>query len=769
MEFYVHNIHLLAAVCFALILKPEVSHGQQPETTDYKGRIPDEVTPEPYDYYYYNYMPGDMFAPGSPFCVQKSTCESNSFSWPAKNCYCDDLCKTFEDCCPNHMVSDVVNAPSVDLFECEVIPEIGNSFGVFYVNRCSPEWSDEEIKTLCETRQYGDDVLLGLPVSENGTDILFKNMYCAFCNQRYDFQFWKPEMTCEVSKNDTTNYTISSITGCKMVFLPPSRDIVLKYRKCPLQGIIQSCPPDVINEEVIYRCEQGNTSYVFAALQTFKNIACAECHGIPTNRILCEPAEVTTLSLVPPMPKDKRKWYSFRVLVDFNSEEGEFGELSKETDLKFSEMCSDEEIYDPFTEKCRKIFCIPPRIAVKGKCIITEANETFILSKTLSPNFFNVSTIIRPNCTLIKLNQSEYDFRNNSQIYVYATQKLYNDSEYYQIGLDLFICHSDLPSCESGCETINVFYSDVIESYVSLISLIISLTALAFNFFVYICFSQLRNTPGKILMCLIISLFFAQLFFLIAPQFEEYGIACTLSAIVVHFFYMAAFCWMNVIALDLWMTFSNQFITVGSNDKSKRFLYFSLYGWLIPGLIVGFSIIIDNVDTESGLRNFQPGYGDGACWMTSQNGVLLLFAGPLVLFKFFDCIAFINTARHIYKAKKHGAVARQNNDSCTFWINLKLSLVMGLTWVFAFVANFANIRVIWYLFILFNALQGVFIAVSFIFTKKVIRLLADKAHTISSLVTKPTTVEISTSEKAKSSNNSSGTKLTSVSQSDERV
>ena len=761
------SLRLLGS-CLLLCLQAKVVDGLPVLPVDYNGTYGDYPNIPEYDDYNNMYMPGDMFVPGSPFCVQKETCDSTAFSWPSKSCYCDDICAVFTDCCSNIVPSYAINAPSIDLFQCTVIPEIGQSFGVLYVNKCPPQWPDEEVKTLCENDQHGDDVFLRLPVSENGTEIVFKNMYCSFCNERYDYRFWKPELKCATSNNDSFSHNISSVTNCDMIFLPPSRDTSFKYRKCPLVEFIHSCPSEVTDQEAIERCENGQTSHVFADRQWFKNSACAECFGIPRDLIVCEPTDLEGgISAVPDI--GKRKWYSFRALVDFNSGGGEFGEIRKETEFDYSEMCSDDEIYDPFTEKCRRIFCVPPRWAVKGKCVIVEINMT--VSRSHSPAFADpgVSLNILPNCTLLKLNQSEYNLKNDSQIYVYSSNKLYESSDYFHVNGSIFICHSGFPECGPGCSTNTMFYSDVIESYVTLITLIISLTALAFNFIVYICFSQLRNTPGKILMCLIISLFFAQLFFLISPQFEEFGTVCMCSAIVVHFFYMSAFCWMNAIALDLWMTFSNQFLTAGSNEKSKKFLYFSLYAWLIPALIVIFSIVIDNIESESGLQNFKPGYGDGACWITSQNGVLLFFAGPLILFKCFDIIAFINTARHIYKAKKHGAVARQNNDSCTFWINLKLSLVMGLTWVFAFVANFANERIIWYLFIIFNALQGVFIAVSFIFTKKAIRLLSERAQTISSFASRTTRAEISMSGKNKMASSSSGTKLTVVSQSDERV
>ena len=617
---------------------------------------------------------------------------------------------------------------------------------------------------LCETDQPGNEMLLQLPVSENNTEILFKNMYCAYCNLRYDFHFWKPEVMCEDDLSYTENVSISSLPpNCDLSFLPPSRDTALKYRKCSMEEHISACPENITNKMVVNQCENGSTLYVFTFTRTYKNQACAVCHNMSADDLYCE------------MPKGcamidsnigRRKSYSFRVLVDFNSVGGEMGKINEEKGLRFSEMCSDEELYDPFSEKCRHIYCVPPRVAVKGKCDM-ELVGNMEMMESLNTSSTNDSRMdsLSENCTLVHMEPTEYEIPNDTKLIVHSSGKVYENWEYHQLDKKVFVCHYPLQLCESDCETSVAFQSDIIEGYVTPILLVISLTALAVNFFIYVCFPQLRNTPGKILMCLIMSLFLAQLFFLVSPHLEEDRTACMVSAIIVHFCYMAAFCWMNIIALDLWITFSNQFIIAGSNETSKRFVYFNLYAWVVPSIIVTFSVIIDNVHTDSELKNFKPRYGDGACWMTSRNGVLLLFAGPLALFKTFDVIAFVNTARHIYKAKKHGSAARQSNDSCIFWINLKLSLVMGLTWFSAFVANFANETFVWYLFIVFNAIQGVFIAVTFIFSRKVIRLISEKAYEFSSLTGKSGTMEISTPGN-QITQNSSGTKISSVPASD---
>ena len=50
---------------------------------------------------------------------------------------------------------------------------------------------------------------------------------------------------------------------------------------------------------------------------------------------------------------------------------------------------------------------------------------------------------------------------------------------------------------------------------------------------------------------------------------------------------------------------------------------------------------------------------------------------------------------------------------------------MGLGWTLGFVAAFTDWMVLWYIFIVINSLQGALLCAAFIFTRQVMRLLAD--------------------------------------------
>jgi len=65
-------------------------------------------------------------------------------------------------------------------------------------------------------------------------------------------------------------------------------------------------------------------------------------------------------------------------------------------------------------------------------------------------------------------------------------------------------------------------------------------------------------------------------------------------------------------------------------------------------------------------------------------------------------------------------------DQTLFYLYLKLFVIMGLTWIFGFIAAFARVQFLWYPFIVFNGLQGAFIFVMFDMKRKIGYMLWDK-------------------------------------------
>ena len=233
-------------------------------------------------------------------------------------------------------------------------------------------------------------------------------------------------------------------------------------------------------------------------------------------------------------------------------------------------------------------------------------------------------------------------------------------------------------------------------------------------------FPQLRNLAGKNLMCLSAALFCAQLFFLSGSSASDQFVACVILAVLTHYFFLASFGWMNVMAYDIWKTFARSSRPTSADNHAKKFLRYSLYGWGAAFLIIFVAIVVNYTVNES---IFRPGYGEKICWIRYRPALIVFFAAPVALVVVANLVFYILTIISIWRITKVAKLVTQKSDKQQLWLYVKLSSIMGLTWIFGFVAAIFDSEALWYFFIIFNTLQGAFICVSFVFTRQVLKLL----------------------------------------------
>ena len=94
--------------------------------------------------------------------------------------------------------------------------------------------------------------------------------------------------------------------------------------------------------------------------------------------------------------------------------------------------------------------------------------------------------------------------------------------------------------------------------FITFTGTLLSIISLCFLLAVYLSFKELRNLPGKCLISLSWALLCYQVIFLCAVKSKEVDAVCKLVAICLHFFVLAAFSWMSVMAFDTASTFKAQ-------------------------------------------------------------------------------------------------------------------------------------------------------------------------------------------------------------------
>ena len=97
---------------------------------------------------------------------------------------------------------------------------------------------------------------------------------------------------------------------------------------------------------------------------------------------------------------------------------------------------------------------------------------------------------------------------------------------------------------------------------------------------------------------------------------------CLLFALGIHFFFLASFFWMNVMAFDLWKTFHKGF-SLYVSEIHERLPYYALYAWGMPVIIVLIGILLDvkNAPLKPCYGRFFRGCYD-VCFRTKYNTLL---------------------------------------------------------------------------------------------------------------------------------------------------
>ncbi len=613
---------------------------------------------------------------------------------------------------------------------------------------------------------------------------------------RNQVTFWSATMACEIpdkgpppedgrlpDKPQVDRDSLSKLpaneiitqTICKLRFSPAEH--MAKPRRC--QMVVSTCGATWDNKVMEQNCRFGYTAYAwpFSEIPTsglpYKNKYCAECNAISTT---CQ--KVTGQG--GPRPGEVVGMESISILLDFNKGQSAVGENDK-SEIK---TCAPSHVYDFIKEECRLLLCGPGFILQHDQCVKSADssdqvetdlgfNETDISNCTKMqvregkymslPDgsvFINASDIIFLQgeyrvqgswiefcthtfdmrhkygqiavCAKIEVEEDNFVLLPDNSVYVNKTDAIFHIGEYVLVNNSVLVCAYNLSQDYTYDESRMLTASDVVQGVVSFVGQIISITALCLLLFIYSTNKPLRTVPGKCLMCLALSLSLAQFLFIMGGFSREAHGFCKAVAILTHFCFLASFFWMNVMAFDVWRTFNSQFSYSSGSDRHKKFTLYIIYATMFPAILVIISIIFDHIDSTNVPK---PCYGKGLCWINNGNALFYMFALPVFILLGFNAVFFVLAVYSIYKAVKGTAILRQKKSGAKgkrLVLYIKLSSIMGLTWIFGFVAAFTGSTILWYLFVIFNALQGLFICIAFIGNRKVARMVSGYSERLSS-------------------------------------
>uniref|UniRef100_A0AAQ5ZN74 Adhesion G protein-coupled receptor L1a n=1 Tax=Amphiprion ocellaris TaxID=80972 RepID=A0AAQ5ZN74_AMPOC len=228
------------------------------------------------------------------------------------------------------------------------------------------------------------------------------------------------------------------------------------------------------------------------------------------------------------------------------------------------------------------------------------------------------------------------------------------------------------------------------------VGIVISLVCLAICISTFCFLRGLQTDRNTIHKNLCINLFIAELLFLIGIDKTEYHIACPIFAGLLHFFFLAAFSWMCLEGVQLYLMLVEVFESEYSRKK-----YYYLCGYCFPALVVGISAAID-----------YRSYGTKkACWLRVDNYFIWSFIGPVSFVIMLNLIFLMIT---LHKMIRNSSALKPDSsrlDNIKSWAlgAVVLLFLLGLTWAFGLLFINENTVIMAYLFTTFNAFQGMFI------------------------------------------------------------
>ncbi|KAM5271338.1 adhesion G protein-coupled receptor L3 isoform 25-T25 [Ctenodactylus gundi] len=342
-----------------------------------------------------------------------------------------------------------------------------------------------------------------------------------------------------------------------------------------------------------------------------------------------------------------------------------------------------------------------------------------VITAAINKEFSNKVYLADPVVFTVKhIKQSEENFNPNCSFWSYSKRTMIG---YWSTqGCRLLTTNKTHTTCSCNHLTnfavlmahVEVKHSDAVHDLlldvITWVGILLSLVCLLICIFTFCFFRGLQSDRNTIHKNLCISLFVAELLFLIGINRTDQPIACAVFAALLHFFFLAAFTWMFLEGVQLYI----MLVEVFESEHSRR-KYFYLVGYGMPALIVAVSAAVD-----------YRSYGtDKVCWLRLDTYFIWSFIGPATLIIMLNVI-FLGIA--LYKMFHHTAILKPESgclDNIKSWVigAIALLCLLGLTWAFGLMYINESTVIMAYLFTIFNSLQGMFIFIFHCVLQKKVR------------------------------------------------
>ncbi|XP_034648726.1 adhesion G protein-coupled receptor E5 [Trachemys scripta elegans] len=240
------------------------------------------------------------------------------------------------------------------------------------------------------------------------------------------------------------------------------------------------------------------------------------------------------------------------------------------------------------------------------------------------------------------------------------------------------------------------------------VGLVISLLCLLLSIITFLFCRALKGPRTTIHLHLCLALFIAYTVFLTGTSSTGNRVVCGVVAGLLHYFFLAAFCWMCLEGAELYLLVVQVFTPHGLRRR-----YMFLLGYGVPALIVGVSA-----------ATYSEGYGTARhCWLSLEKKFIWSFLAPVCIIIAVNAVIFVVT---VWKLSLKFADINPDMSQLKKLRVLTITAiaqlcVLGTTWIFGLFQFNQHSLVVSYIFTILNSLQGLFIFLLHCLLKKQVR------------------------------------------------
>ncbi|XP_069121320.1 uncharacterized protein [Argopecten irradians] len=366
--------------------------------------------------------------------------------------------------------------------------------------------------------------------------------------------------------------------------------------------------------------------------------------------------------------------------------------------------------YDAFT-----IPVILKTLPFASQCHVTYTNpKNYDFEKNFHASV--VSDLLL--CTHVILESQDFRIDGSyMSLSIGNNNRKFNPLEYMLIGTGARICLDDFRVISEEFLNTDEEMSEISKALgvFELICTVISLICLFMTFVTYCLFPVMRSIPGINNMNLVLVMFCAQLFFIVGYTRTSMPTFCTVIGILIHFFWLTTFTCMNVCSIHMYHVFTGDLMSGRNTNRwKKRIMMYMGYSHGLPVLVIVLNIIVlSSTSVDGGI-----GYGYTVCFINSTASFYITFFVPVILICISNIFFFTRTALKIKNTPKVESTKEKRND---FVIYIKLFSLTGITWILLVIDTLFTVSVFSFLVVFFTVCQGLFVFVSFVLNKRVLK------------------------------------------------